>query len=133
MSARTRSGHAPETFVRRQLRNGFATHEAVCTTHCEATAERIESAMLVPMTRDDIRAFAGRDWFAVEELKRESRARRAREGDCLAGFRAGQALYVHARRIRPDFPNDELRAADLADHVEMKRLLDQASRAIAGR
>lgn len=80
---------------------------------------------------DNLRRFADRDRASVERLKRAYWIRMYREQGGLATWRAGVALFEHARRVRPDFPTADDRAADLAHHVELKGLLDRASRALA--
>ena len=82
------------------------------------------------MDRADLRRFADRDHAAVERLKRAHWVRVYREQGGLATWRAGQALLEHVRRLYPDFPSPQERAADLAHHLELKRLLDRASRNI---
>jgi hypothetical protein len=83
--------------------------------------------------REALRAFAGRDRAAVDASKRAYHARRHREGDGSAGFLAGQALWQHARRLRPEWPDSRERDKDLAHHVELKRQLDRAAHALARR
>jgi hypothetical protein len=80
-----------------------------------------------------IRAFARRARSEVEREKRAHWARLHGERTYRATLDASHALYEHVRRIRPDFPTERDRAEDLAHHVALKRLLDQASRALAVR
>jgi hypothetical protein len=79
------------------------------------------------------RAFVGRGWAEVERLEREHWARRRRDEGPLATFRAASALLEHVRRLRPDWPGEAERAADLAHHLAWKRLLERAARGLAGR
>lgn len=81
------------------------------------------------MDRAAIRAFASRDRTEVAAAKAAWWAR----ADTEARFRAAHALWEHARRVRPDWPTADDRAADLAHHVRLKSLLDRAGRGIAGR
>ncbi len=71
-----------------------------------------------------------RDRSAVERRKRTHWIRVYREQGPESTWRAGHALYDHARRVRPDYPTARDRASDLAHHVRLKELLDRASRAI---
>lgn len=80
-----------------------------------------------------LRSFADRDRTAVERLKRDHWVRVYREQGPLATWRAGHALFDHARSVRPDYPTPRDLASDLAHHVELKALLDRASRALAVR
>jgi hypothetical protein len=81
--------------------------------------------------RDDVRAFLLRGWAQAERLEKDHWARRHREEGPLAPFRAVSALLEHMRRARPDWPGASEREADLAHHVEQKRLLERASRALS--
>ena len=85
------------------------------------------------MDPDDVRAFLSRDHAAVEASKRAYHARRYRERGAAAGFEAGQALWEHARRVRPDWPTPHDRDDDLAHHVALKRQLDRATDAFTRR
>ena len=85
------------------------------------------------MDREAIRAFVQRDRAAVEALKQAHHARRFQERGAAAGWQAGQALWDHARRVRPDWPTARDRAEDLAHHVELKRRLDRAAHAFTRR
>lgn len=80
-----------------------------------------------------IRAFALRARVEVEDEKRAYWAKQHGDRTHRATLDASHALYEHVRRIRPDFPTERDRAEDLAHHVALKRLLDQASRALAVR
>lgn len=75
-----------------------------------------------------LRACAGRAWPLVAAHKRAYWTRAHREGDGLASFEASQALWVHMRNLRPEWPTPGERAEDLAHHVALKRALDRAAR-----
>lgn len=77
-----------------------------------------------------IRAFVQRSRSEVEHEKRAYWARQYSEQTYRRTLEASHALYEHVRRIRPDFPTDRDREDDLAHHVALKKLLDQASRAL---
>lgn len=78
------------------------------------------------MHDDDLRAYADRPWHAAEALKQEHWARELSENP-LATFEASQALWVHMRQIRPDWPTEAERQEDLAHHVALKRAIDHAA------
>lgn len=84
---------------------------------------------LIPMDPAAIRAFVFRDRGAVASAKADWWA----HADRSVALRASWALWDHARRVRPGWPTASERAADLAAHVHLKSLLDQASRALARR
>jgi hypothetical protein len=48
-------------------------------------------------------------------------------------WEAANALLVDIRRVRPDFPSGDDRAADVAHHVRMCSLLTRAAHAFTGR
>lgn len=78
------------------------------------------------MTRldpDSLRAYARRDWSALERLDLERRAALPIEQK----VRLGIELYEAARRTRPDWPDDAARRADLASHLRVKDLLARAA------
>ncbi len=79
------------------------------------------------------RAFVRRGWAAIERLDREHWARRRRDEGSRATFRASSALLEHVRRLRPDWPGEAERAADLEHHLAQQRLLEKAARGFAGR
>ena len=85
------------------------------------------------MDSEAARAFLGRGWTEAERLEREHWARLRWEEGPAALLRAAQALWDHVRRQRPDWPSERERAEDLAHHVALKRLLDQAARALGAR
>ena len=81
------------------------------------------------MDRDDILAFARRDWAMVAESKTRywlERKRTLSAAELLAG---GDELRRHALAVRPDWPTDAERAADLATH----ECVTEALRAVPAR
>jgi hypothetical protein len=75
----------------------------------------------------------GRDRVAIARLKRQHWAEvRQREGSD-ATIRIGHALYEHARRVQPGFPQQHARDADLRDHIALKQKLDRAAHAFSVR
>jgi len=79
------------------------------------------------------RAFVRRGWAEIERLDREHWAGRHRDEGSRATFRASTALLEHVRRLRPDWPGEAERAADLAHHLAWRRLLETAARGLARR
>jgi len=78
---------------------------------------------------DDVRAYAQRAWHVLTELERDHWARELSEHGPLATLEASQALWAHMRRVRPDWPTETDRSADLAHHVVLKQAIDRAARA----
>ncbi len=79
------------------------------------------------MKAEDVRAYVGRDWKLAEARKHEHWAREFVEHGPGATFEASQVLWRHMRSVRPDWPSLEERREDLADHIELKQLIDRAS------
>ena len=79
-----------------------------------------------------VRAFAQRDRARAARAKRAHWAE-LHASDPLATLAASGALHEHLRAVRPGYPTAADRAEDLAHHIEQKRLLDRASRALAVR
>lgn len=76
-----------------------------------------------------VRDYAGRAWHLVAAHKRDYWARALRERGELATFEVSQALWVHMRGLRPEWPRPAERAEDLACHLALKRALDRAAHA----
>jgi transposase len=75
------------------------------------------------MDRDDLIAFARRDWAMVAESKSRfwlERKRRLSVAELLA---VGDELRRHAMAVRPDWPTAAERAADLAIHQRVTEAL----------
>jgi hypothetical protein len=85
------------------------------------------------MNRDQARAYIDRDWGLFERIDRDAAREALASEDPLAAHRIACALYEHMRAVRPDWPSERERAADFAHHVELKRILERASRALAAR
>jgi hypothetical protein len=79
-----------------------------------------------------LRAYAARPWNLVAARKRAFWANARQDRGVLATFEASQALWVHMRRVRPDWPSAAERQADRAHHVALKRALDRAASALGG-
>jgi hypothetical protein len=79
-----------------------------------------------------VREYLDRDWGAVADARRDYWAALF-ERDPRALWDAAQGLLAHARSLRPDFPGDEEREADLDAHTALRSKLDAAAHAFAGR
>jgi len=75
---------------------------------------------------DDVRAYARRPWKVLKELEQEHWAREFAERP-LSTFEASEALILHMRDMRPDWPTEEDRHADLAHHIALKQAIDRAA------
>ncbi|HEX6101353.1 MAG TPA: hypothetical protein VF432_33870 [Thermoanaerobaculia bacterium] len=81
------------------------------------------------MRREDIIAYARRDWAAVEERKRAHWA--AEKLSPEESLRLGDELRRHVAALRADWPSPEEREHDLATHIrvaESLRRVDAARR-----
>jgi hypothetical protein len=73
--------------------------------------------------RDDILAFARRDWAQVAEAKTEF-WRDQKQGLTAAEMLAlGDELRRHAQAVRPDWPSERERDEDLAVHYRVAEAL----------
>lgn len=88
---------------------------------------------MTAVTRDEILAFARRDWAAVERGKRQYWAARFRDEGPTAAREASTLLLQHARRVGVDLLDERARRTDSADHLTLRHRLDRTSRAFAGR
>lgn len=75
-------------------------------------------------TRDQLIAFARRDWGRVGDADVAHRAKLWRERGPLATARLSWALREHARAVRADYPGADARERDLADHLRLIQKLD---------
>jgi hypothetical protein len=81
-----------------------------------------------PVVRaDDLRAFAKREWAAVERAKLDYWLELTRAEGPAAALRAADALRRHAA-AHAGLGGPEERTDDLRHHVELKRRIDAASR-----
>ena len=85
------------------------------------------------MKRDDLLAFARRDWAAIARSRLDYWAERyARDGGATAR-QAATLLHQHAIRIGAAIHDQTSRDADLATHLRVREQLDRAGRALTGR
>jgi hypothetical protein len=78
-----------------------------------------------------IRRFVDRPWELLRAAKQRYWAEEAIAHGADSSLRASRALWLHMRRVRPDWPSEAERAEDLAHHLELKGCLDRAARALA--
>lgn len=78
------------------------------------------------MTREDVRSFAGRDWAALADAKASYWAERKRSMTAADALAAAEMLRDHARQLKPDWPDADERAADLAVHLRVSEALRAA-------
>ncbi len=81
------------------------------------------------MKDSDIRAYLARGWTIAEELKREYWISQKRTMTPTEAIAISEALRRHVESVRPDFPREEDRAADL----EVHRRVSEALRSVATR
>jgi hypothetical protein len=71
------------------------------------------------MHPDHLRAFALRPWAEIEEAKSRYWIARKAELSPAEALAVAEALRVHARALRPDWPSPAERAADLEAHARV--------------
>ena len=79
------------------------------------------------MHADDLRAYAGRPWRLLAALQVDHWGRELAVRGPLATLEASQALWAHMRSVRPDWPREADRSADLAHHIALKHAIDRAA------
>jgi hypothetical protein len=75
------------------------------------------------VTRDDILAFANRDWAQVAEAKSEFWRDQKRGLSAAEVLALGDQLRRHVQAVRPDWPSAADRAEDLAVHSRVAEAL----------
>lgn len=80
----------------------------------------------------DVRAYVEREWATAETRKQEHWAREFNERGPDATLEAALTLREHMRLVNPEWPSERERAADLADHIALKRAIDLAAGAFVG-
>ena len=91
------------------------------------------AATMCHMDPASIRAYAARDWGANATAKRAYWAGRYQREGLRATVEASRALLAAIRHVRPDYPTENERRADLAGHVRLQMLLDRAAHAFTRR
>ena len=80
-----------------------------------------------PMTREEILAFAKREWAAVADAKVQYWAERKRSMAAADALAVGEMLRQHARQVKPGWPDQDERTADLAAHAHLSEALRAVS------
>jgi hypothetical protein len=75
------------------------------------------------VTRDDLVKFARRDWVAIEDDKAQYWAARKYVMSPAEALCLGADLRRHAKAVRPDWPSDAERMADLETHARVAKAL----------
>ena len=75
------------------------------------------------MRKEDLIAYANRDWAGNERSKWQFRAKQAREMTATEKLAIGDALRHHAYSLHPHWPTAEHRAEDLAVHIRVSECL----------
>lgn len=83
------------------------------------------------MQADDLRAYARRPWDLLTALEQDHWAQELATHGPLATLVAAQALWVHMRSVRPEWPTGADRDADLVHHVALKQAIDRAASAFS--
>jgi hypothetical protein len=79
------------------------------------------------VNHDDLRAYAGRDWRVVEDAKRRYWIERKKVLTPTAALAIAEGLRLHVRALRPDWPSETERTADLATHAKVSTSLRSVS------
>ena len=83
------------------------------------------------MDPEQIKGFVRRDWASAAAAKRAYWRERSAIGGWRVAWDAAQALLMHVRAVRPDFPSERDRSLDLAHHASVRATLDLAAHAFA--
>ena len=75
------------------------------------------------MKPSDIRAYVDRDWSSVRDLKERYWAERKQTLTPEEALHVGDQLRRFVRTVRPGWPDDQQREADLKDHFRVSELL----------
>ncbi|MCP4549225.1 MAG: hypothetical protein GY835_22455 [bacterium] len=75
------------------------------------------------MKPSDLRAYTERDWSLVRELKQRYWAERKRTLTPDATLRIADDLRRHVLALRPDWPDEREREADLKVHARVSECL----------
>jgi len=74
---------------------------------------------IAALGRQDLIDLAQRDWSAIADSKAAYWPERGRRVGQDAAFRAADDIRRYVATVRPDWPDADARAADLASHVEL--------------
>jgi hypothetical protein len=87
----------------------------------------------IELSREALLAYRNRRWDLVREAKEQFWAQETRARGADAGFAAGEALWIHARSIDPEWPTEESRRADFEHHLALADKLRRAAHAFTRR
>jgi hypothetical protein len=73
--------------------------------------------------KEDLIAYARRDWAAIAEHKLRVWAQLKSEMTAADALRIGDDIRKHVRAIHPEWPTNEQRSEDLATHVRVSEML----------
>lgn len=73
--------------------------------------------------KEDVIAFAGRDWEAIAALKRRRWAEQKAHMTPAEALAVGDELRRHAVALRPDWPTEDDRRNDIAVHARVSESL----------
>ena len=83
----------------------------------------MEGAILGDVRKEDLIAYANRDWAGIERGKRELMAQQARQMTVTEKLAFGDQLRRYAQMLHPEWPTAEDREADLAVHIRVSESL----------
>ena len=75
------------------------------------------------MRKEDLIAFARRDWQAIAESKRRRWAEQSAHMSPADALQVGDELRHHMTTLHPDWPTEEDRQNDLAMHLRVSEML----------
>jgi hypothetical protein len=75
------------------------------------------------MNRADVQGFMDRDWTAIEEMKARFWIEDDHRLTAAQALALGDNLRRYAQSVRPDWPDPDDRAADLAVHLRLTEAL----------
>jgi hypothetical protein len=79
-----------------------------------------------PVRKEDVIAFARRDWQAIAELKQRRWTQQKAQMTPAEALAVGDELRHHALTLHPDWPTEADRRKDLASHVRVSEMLSRA-------
>jgi len=75
------------------------------------------------MRKEDLIAYARRDWQAIAASKRQRWAEQKSQMTAAEALSVGDELRHHAYALRPGWPTEEDRRNDLASHIRVSEML----------
>lgn len=75
------------------------------------------------MRKEDLIAFARRDWSAIAAVKRQYWAEEKARMTAADALEVGGALRQHVKALRTDWPTEEDRRNDFASHIRLSEML----------